>query len=527
MHTAISNEFHCPGCRTPAGPAQAYCTGCGIWLAGPAGAELRWIDGELKRVDAARTWLIGRRAALLAALRAELVAVRPEARASAVVQARAQPNEPRRPPEVSARTAARLLLAAGAAVVVIAVIVFTVADWAKIDPLGRCGILLAATAIVLAAPPAVLRRGLNATAESVAAIGLALTVADAFVLERLIRFTTGALTTAAATAAIAGVWAGYGTVVRLRGPRLAAIGLAQAVLPLAIAGLVRLGWPGTPLAGPIAGALVLNSAADLALAAWAERTGHGAEAATSSAAAVAAWIGGVLIVAAGLAAQFGMTAGSGTSGVIWSAATLIAAAVVAVMGPRGRLAMLARPAAAMSGVLLAAGLAMPVAELAPASWELAVAACSSGLVVVVALAVRGEATSAKREEFVALGAAVVLAGTVAAALPAAVAGLFPARWPLSAWSGPVVKYTSTGFSVWPGTRAAAVVLALTALACWLAPAPARVRVWLRAAALSAAVIAVASLPATAHLTGWTALAVPTAAAVTLLAVGAVQSGPGW
>jgi len=121
----------------------------------------------------------------------------------------------------------------------------------------------------------------------------------------------------------------------------------------------------------------------------------------------------------------------------------------------------------------------------------------------------------------------VLAGTVAAALPAAVAGLFPARWPLSAWSGPVVKYTSTGFSVWPGTRAAAVVLALTALACWLAPAPARVRVWVRAAALSAAVIAVASLPATAHLTGWTALAVPTAAAVTLLAVGAVQSGPGW
>src|SRR5262249_7185528 len=150
MHTAISNEFHCPGCRTPAGPGQVYCTGCGIWLAGSAGAEVRWIDAELRRVGTARTGLIGRRAALLA----ELAAVRPQAMASTGVQARAQPSEPRRAPELSTRTAARLLLAAGAAVVVIAVIVFTVADWARIGPFGRCGILLAATGLGLAAPPA-------------------------------------------------------------------------------------------------------------------------------------------------------------------------------------------------------------------------------------------------------------------------------------------------------------------------------------------------------------------------------------
>ncbi len=53
---------------------------------------------------------------------------------------------PVRRPEMSGRTAARLLLGAGAALVVIAVTIFTVAGWALIGPLGRSAILVGTTA---------------------------------------------------------------------------------------------------------------------------------------------------------------------------------------------------------------------------------------------------------------------------------------------------------------------------------------------------------------------------------------------
>jgi hypothetical protein len=76
------------------------------------GAELRWIDAELERVDAARTWLISRRAALLD----ELSAIRRQSARPA--PARPAPRgRPISRPEMSVRTAARLLLAAGAALV--------------------------------------------------------------------------------------------------------------------------------------------------------------------------------------------------------------------------------------------------------------------------------------------------------------------------------------------------------------------------------------------------------------------------
>jgi len=102
---------------------------------------------------------------------------------------------------------ARVLLGGGAALVVIAVIAFTAANWARIGALGRFGILLAATAMVLAVPPVLVRRALNATAEAVAAIGLCLTVADALLLERPVLGTSNPLAAAAGAAALAAAWA--------------------------------------------------------------------------------------------------------------------------------------------------------------------------------------------------------------------------------------------------------------------------------------------------------------------------------
>src|SRR6266702_6564112 len=59
----------CPGCAALAGPdARGHCPACGAWLAGPQAAELRWIAAELARLDAARGWLVARRAVLLADL---------------------------------------------------------------------------------------------------------------------------------------------------------------------------------------------------------------------------------------------------------------------------------------------------------------------------------------------------------------------------------------------------------------------------------------------------------------------------
>ncbi len=59
---------------------------------------------------------------------------------------------------MTGRTAARLVLAAGVMLVVIPAAVFTVADWARVGPLGRCAILVAVTGVVLAGPRLLVRR---------------------------------------------------------------------------------------------------------------------------------------------------------------------------------------------------------------------------------------------------------------------------------------------------------------------------------------------------------------------------------
>ncbi len=223
--------------------------------------------------------------------------------------------QPRQRPEMSGRTAARLLLGAGAAMVAIAVTIFTVAGWSRIGPLGRCAILLALTAGVLAAPRPLVRRSLRATAEAIAATGLVLTIGDAYLIHRFTGLRIGPLTAAALCAVGAAAWAAYGTAIRLRGPRLAAIGLAQLIAPLAFVGFANLiGGPAAPMAGPAAGLLV-TAAADIVLAARLASRGRpqpdeprgvprsGTPTAdVATIAAVLAWGCGVLAAVIGLAA---------------------------------------------------------------------------------------------------------------------------------------------------------------------------------------------------------------------------------
>src|ERR1700722_1405571 len=230
-------RLNCPRCASVARPDDSHCRQCGIWLAGPPPAELRWIDPDPAQAEEHRTALICRRMELVAELArqspaetaaepvlpgvsaAELVPVartarpgesRPagfvprglrsaESRPAEFVRSgrlrsgesrpaeflrsgglrsgelrRAEPNPAGLNPaelnaaqgrgEFSRRAVARLLLSAGATLVVIAAAVFTVANWSSIGPLGRSLILLGVTALVVAAPAALTKRGLAATA---------------------------------------------------------------------------------------------------------------------------------------------------------------------------------------------------------------------------------------------------------------------------------------------------------------------------------------------------------------------------
>src|SRR5262245_1342926 len=235
----------------------------------PEIAELTWITAELERLEESRRWLLDRRDFLLA----ELARTRPAgvpvvSDGPATVLPAGYAGEAgrgaRRRRGLARRTVARLLLAAGGALVVIAAAVFTVAHWASMGPAGRGAVLLAVTALGLAAPWPLARRDLAATAEAAAAIGLALTVADAGLGWRLVSGAPGLGPGPAslACAVLTAAWAAYGGWAPVRGPRLAATGLAQLPLPLVAAATA-------PGAGPVALALAATAGGDLILAAWA------------------------------------------------------------------------------------------------------------------------------------------------------------------------------------------------------------------------------------------------------------------
>ena len=651
---------HCPGCWSPAAPGTPFCPACGFWLAGPQAAELHGIELELQRVEAARTWLIRRRAILLGELTAgrpgpaaprdardprapRAPGVRPGApgdaepgtapgaapqparRAGAGSASAAGSQTPR--PEISGPNAARLLLAAGAALVVIAATIFTIAGWSRLGEPGRAGILTAITALALACAPVLRRRGLGATAETVAGIGLALTLADGYLGLRVAALPRagGWFAAAAAAGLLAVAWAGYGTISRLTLPRVAAIGAAKLPVLLAAAGLSALGgadgW--FPPAGVAGFALILDAAASFGLVRWLERPGRAVAVAVircAVVAAVACWLLGVL-VALTVLAGFG-PAGSGWAGPeltgltwparAWIAATMIAAAAAGVAGPRrggdaawpagpgavssgallatgggepAGLAGLAGPGAVLSGALLATGCAVPLLAVTPAGWALG-AAGGCGWAVSAAAFTAGHwarrypadpagpagsedpagpagpedpAGSAsvpasqsprpaapppgasartraaawprtpvraaapgrglERSVLVAAGGAAVLAVTAGLAVPVALAGLLPV--------------SAAALRQLPGTRTAALVLALTALTCWFAPESVRqVRATvLRPAGLAAAALAVPAafaVPAVAAAVAVPGLAMAalTAAAAGLLAASARLREPG-
>ncbi|MBV1937323.1 hypothetical protein KUF83_12220, partial [Streptomyces sp. BV286] len=198
----------------------------------PPAEELRILDHELRQLDARRAQLLARRTWLLGVLRSA-------APAPAVWPARAPASRPERP-EASAHGVQNVLLVLGGILLTVAAIAFTLVSWGHLGIAGRSVVLGAVTLAALGAPVLLLRRGLRSTAESVAGLGLALSVLDAYALHEVgFPEVDGTGWAATASALLAALWTAYGLRLgALRLPLPAAVAAAQ--LPLLL-GVVAVG----------------------------------------------------------------------------------------------------------------------------------------------------------------------------------------------------------------------------------------------------------------------------------------------
>ncbi|MFD0259450.1 SCO7613 C-terminal domain-containing membrane protein [Kitasatospora indigofera] len=258
----------CPDCGAPFETDRpARCGRCRLPLTGAAAATLWQVTLALQGVEAQRLVLLRQRDDLLAGLRARRD--EPEGAPAPVPALPAwgpqRPGAPGVPghPEVSGRSAQTALLVLGGLLVSIAALVFTVVSWGYLGIGGRAAVLAAPTGCALALPPRLRRRGLSATAETSAAIGLALVLLDFFAARAagLAGLDAVALPAywAAATALTGAGAAAYGWVLRLRLPVVAGVLLWR--LP----GLLVVDALGLGGADAVATAMVATAAVDLAV----------------------------------------------------------------------------------------------------------------------------------------------------------------------------------------------------------------------------------------------------------------------
>ncbi|WP_344046207.1 SCO7613 C-terminal domain-containing membrane protein [Streptomyces thermoalcalitolerans] len=469
----------------------------------PPAEELRILDMELRHLDARRVQLLARRAQLIALLR--------------------QPSPPAFPPagpvprqpETTAPRVQNVLLVLGGVLLTVAAIAFTLVSWGHLGIAGRSVVLAAVTAAVLGAPVPLLKRGLRSTAETLAGLGLALTVLDAYALHEVALTTVdGTGYAAVATALLAGMWWGYGKGLgELKGleglgspriPFLAALGAAQ--LPLLLGAVAVDASSYTTVA-----ALLLTAAFDTAVAL---RTS--ARSLRIAAAVGMYGMGGWGVVTAGV---LSWTA-TGPGAAVRAAALLACAAAIALYAA-GRTPRrgLATGAAVTGGLLLVAALGGIPRALLPGVWTVpGYLACGVGLLA----AVRGPLPDHVRRGAVRASAAVqVLA--VAWALPLAVVALLgPVAWTGRVWSGAPsdLRAAVTVWAPWPAD-AAARTLVLVAAAAVLAGAARATTAWRDRAVAGAVVLVWATalvLPAVLRLPYAAGLSVQGLTAVAVLAV---------
>ncbi|MER5889724.1 hypothetical protein ABT160_38355, partial [Streptomyces sp. NPDC001941] len=353
--------------------------------------ELAAIDSELVRLDARRAQLLARRAWLLH----HALPLRPAGPpGGAAPAARWGAPADASPPSVQ-----NVLLALGGVLLAVAAIAFTLVSWGSMGIAGRSAVLSLVTVAALGAPVVLLRRGLASTAEAVAALGLLLTVLDAYAVHAVGLAETGGVGfAAAASAVLAALWAGYGRVLgKLRLPLPAAVLTAQLPLPLwalaSHAPAVTITW-----------SLLATAALDVLVALYA----------TSSVVRGFAWTtacvaGGYALLAAGVL-SLGAPLGPAT--------VLLGGAALALLAGWRRPAA-ALPGAVVAGLAAVAAVGGVVRDAVPGAWAVpGYLACALALLALV----RTSLPRPLRTGFVAASAA-VQALAVLWALPLVAAGL--------------------------------------------------------------------------------------------------------
>jgi|GEM_PF-989637 len=272
--TEAVRAYPCPVCGAGADLATG-CSGCGRGP-DPTAAEVVRLNAELaelaaqlarigetyRSVEAALRHTRQRRDTLAGQVRAAAEAARaadrraPVAPAGAPVTAGAgSPGTPTGEPapapvrpEASTRAVQNLLFVLGGLLVGAAAVVFTVVAWPAMGITGRAGVLAGLTGLVLAVPAVARRRGLTATAETFAALGLLLVLLDGYAVRAVDLFAATAWPRARYAVLVLGVGVlvatGYRRLTRLTAPWFAGLLLFQPVPPLLAydAGAGTVGW---------------------------------------------------------------------------------------------------------------------------------------------------------------------------------------------------------------------------------------------------------------------------------------------
>ncbi|MFI5482149.1 SCO7613 C-terminal domain-containing membrane protein [Streptomyces rubiginosohelvolus] len=421
----------------------------------PPAEELARLDRELAELDARRAQLLTRRAWLLAALRPPAPTAAPGWNPSAWgAPAAGRPGAPAQPwgyvppKQPSApRSAQNVLLTLGGLLLTIAAIAFTLVSWGSMGIGGRSAVLALVTVAALAAPAVLLRRGLTATAEALAALALVLTLLDAYAVHAVAAPDTDGLGfTAVAAGVLAALWTAYGlTLGKLHLPLPAAVVLAQ--WPLLFGA-----WAAGAPALVVGWALLATAVLDGAIALWGKGTGT----------RVTACLGGSVMAFSAL--MVGLTlsvTASGPFGALAPGALLLTGAAAALAGawrgPKG----FARAGGVVAGLAVVAAVGGVPAAAVPEGWRV-LAYLLAGLALTAVVRTRLPRNAAIG---VLVASAAVVAGALVGALPGLAAVLLgPVTLLSDVWAGSPEGFRSAVGSTlpWSELAAAPVVLAVSA-----------------------------------------------------------------
>ncbi|MFJ4978868.1 SCO7613 C-terminal domain-containing membrane protein [Streptomyces coeruleorubidus] len=473
----------------------------------PPAEELRLLDAELRQLDARRAQLLARRAWLVATL--QQARQQPQ---QAWAQARTQPPPVAwSRPETAAPSVQNVLLVLGGVLLTLAAAVFTLVSWGHMGITGRALVLGAVTLAALVGPALLLKRGLRSTAESVAGLGLALTVLDAYALhEAALAGTDGTGYAAAAAAVLAGIWSAYGLL-----PATAALRLP---LPCALvaAQFPLLLWALSADAGSyvISAALLVTAGLDAVVALRV----------TGASVRICAVVGGYGTGGWGVLGAGWLSVTADGPGAAARAGTLLLLAAAIALGAAWRVSgpgvRHALGLAAASGLLTVGALGGVARFGVPAEWVVAVH-LALGVALLAGLRAGQLLPDAVRHG-VAWASAIVQALAFLWALPVvALVVMGPAGWLVRVWSGaPADARAAVAVEApWPSDAAAApVVLLMVAAVLASAVRAERWRPRARLGALGllwAAALLLPAILAVPYLAGMSVLGVMTAAALYL------------